>query len=88
MKEIEVTLSIRQIQQMLHAIDGNPHDPYRNHYVTGGRSEVWDDLLKKNLAHIDNKPLLGGVFYRVSELGLVLLRAISDSIKEYHDRRR
>jgi hypothetical protein len=74
--EVELKLSVKQIQEMRHAIGNNVDKPYRNHFCTGTNCPSWEELVTLGLATKENMGALGGIFYYVTDKGKILLKRI------------
>ena len=74
----ELRLTIKQIQEMQHAL-GNQikKTSYRNYFNTGIDDTSWEELVGKGLASKRQEPEeMGGVYYHVTDEGIAALKQI------------
>lgn len=64
------------IELMQHALGINQQNrkPYRNYFLSSGRNEEWDDLIKNGLAISNSAPkgFCGDIYYQVTDNGIKL----------------
>lgn len=75
---METKLSVKQIQEMKHALGGQiKEDSYRNYYNSGSPCESWNELVELGFAvRRDYDKQRGGTYYHVTKDGIEVLKQI------------
>ncbi len=75
--DTSIKLSIRQIQEMKHALGGTLKKSYRNYFNTGTDCKSWEELVNLGLAtKKTGSKEMGGVYYYVSPEGIEALKRL------------
>ncbi|MGM0935922.1 MAG: hypothetical protein ACQEWL_04800 [Pseudomonadota bacterium] len=68
-----MNISQSSIELMQHALGINERnrEPYRNYFLSSGKNEEWDNLVKSGLAVSNKAPqgVCGDIYYQVTEQG-------------------
>jgi len=62
-----IKLSIKQLEEIKHAIGGNVKNPYRRYFNTGKDNESWNELVEIEYATKQYMEGLGGTTYFVTD---------------------